>query len=138
MRSRTGQIFTIISELYSNALDHGVLELDSSLKTTTKGLGLYYQLREERCRQLRNAFVKVCVTHQGDAESGILKLRFEDSGKGFDYKATFARLAIEEAARQTPSTIYSGRGLRLLNSLCSRMVFEEPGNIVEVDYRWIV
>jgi serine phosphatase RsbU (regulator of sigma subunit) len=45
-------IFMIISELFANALDHGVLGLDSSLKSSPDGFMRFYALKDERLKQL--------------------------------------------------------------------------------------
>ncbi|OZG73046.1 fused response regulator/phosphatase [Hahella sp. CCB-MM4] len=128
MRSFNGEIFTIISELYSNALDHGVLRLDSSLKNSSEGFARYYQLREQRCSQLKDASVLVNLTHNGTHQGGILTIRVEDSGQGFDWRKV--------RATQPCTNQYSGRGVALLKSLCRRVEYFEPGNIVEVEYEW--
>src|SRR5690625_7419383 len=46
LRSHSGTLYTVISELYSNALENGVLALDSSLKDNKEGLIDYYELRQ--------------------------------------------------------------------------------------------
>ncbi|MES9836013.1 MAG: histidine kinase, partial [Candidatus Thiodiazotropha sp.] len=52
----------------------------------------------------------------------------EDSGHGFDF-TTLSRSAANE-------TLYSGRGLLLVNSLVKQLRFFEPGNKAEAVYVW--
>ena len=56
-----GRVFTILAELYSNALDHGVLGLNSSLKKSAEGFSAYYNLRKERLKLLDSGFVKIII-----------------------------------------------------------------------------
>ncbi|MDG9668330.1 SpoIIE family protein phosphatase [Hahella sp. CR1] len=128
LRTRNGEMFTILSELYTNALEHGVLGLHSKLKASPDGFAEYYRLREERIRQLDGHFVKVDVRHKGALAGGVLTIRVEDSGKGFDYQKLDGKLP--------GPTCYSGRGTALLLSMCSRVEYFGQGNIVEVDYEW--
>ncbi len=128
MRSFNGEIFTIISELYSNALDHGVLRLDSSLKSSSDGFTEYYRQREVRSRQLDGHYVIIHLQHHGNHQKGVLTIRVEDSGPGFDCSR------LPEA--QPSANKYSGRGVALLKSLCRRVHYYAPGNIVEVEYEW--
>jgi len=137
LRRHSGQVFTIISELYNNALDHGVLGLESALKSSPDGFARYYQVREERCQQLCEGYIHIHITHADDGKGGLLRLRFEDSGAGFDYQAKLAAIdAVTSAGVSAAANNYSGRGLSLLKNLCTRMEFEGVGNIIEVDFEW--
>ena len=42
------ELFTVLSELYNNALDHGLLKLDSSLKDTDDGFFEYFEIRGKK------------------------------------------------------------------------------------------
>ncbi len=123
-------LFTILTELYVNALDHGVLRLDSSLKNSADGFTEYFREREERLLDLDKGFVKMEVQTQLTTNGGKMKIRVEDSGQGFD----FLTLGLSE---KSDSNQLSGRGILLLNELCESVTFHEPGNIVEVVYTWI-
>jgi anti-sigma regulatory factor (Ser/Thr protein kinase) len=57
-----------------------------------------------------------------------LKIRFEDSGGGFDYQQSQVSLEDNQG--------HSGRGVHLLSSLCDEVTYDGNGNIVEVVYRW--
>ena len=130
LRPHRGRVFTILAELYSNALDHGVLQLDSSLKTTSGGFADYYRLRQDRLQQLAEGYIRLEFEHQPLAGGGRLQLRVEDSGSGFDWQSWQSKLA--------PGNSYGGRGLVLIASLCQSLRFEGRGNIVEVSYDWVL
>jgi hypothetical protein len=129
LRAFSSTLYTILAELYTNALDHGVLKLDSSLKSTAEGFADYYRLREERINTVADGFVRIHITHKTNENGGLLKVRIEDSGEGFDYR---------ERAVNTLSTFgYSGRGIALVEKLCGRVTYLGSGNIVEVDFSWV-
>ena len=122
-------LFTILTELYVNALDHGVLQLDSSLKSSPDGFTRYFEEREKRLAEIAEGHIRISVqTHPMD-NGGEVVINLEDSGPGFDF--TSYLLEMPEELRP------SGRGIRLLLELCDSVTFEPPGNRVEAVYSWI-
>ncbi len=131
LRIHAGEIYTVLSELYSNALEHGVMGLDSKLKSSADGFAQYYEARARAMDQL-NGFVRFTFTSRLDDGAGSLKILVEDSGKGFDYPKDLACWKSGE-----PSNVgYHGRGLVLLRQLCDSVEYVHPGNAVEVVFRW--
>lgn len=128
LRARSGEIYTVIAELYSNALEHGLLRMDSAMKSTPEGFAAYYQTRAERLAQLQGQWIRVNVDHRPNEEGGTLMIEFEDSGEGFDFNRAKATL---DAARG-----YSGRGIPLLQKLCRTVQFMDRGNRVLIEYDW--
>lgn len=129
LRRFNGQIYTILAELFSNALEHGLLKLQSSLKQDPAGFARYYQEREKRLRALEEGCVRFDLEHRPNAEGGCLSIKVSDSGDGFDYESLQAVLQGEPGQ-------YSGRGLKLLRSLCHDMSFSAHGNVVELKFAW--
>ncbi|MCY0966052.1 ATP-binding SpoIIE family protein phosphatase [Parathalassolituus penaei] len=132
LQSINGQLYSVLSELYSNALEHGVLGLDSSLKHSPEGFMRYYQERETRLQQMGNGHVIIEMEHSGNVEHGRLVLRFRDSGPGFDWQTMVNR------SRCTPGDAhrYCGRGIPLLSSICTSLEYKEKGNVVEAEIMW--
>lgn len=128
LRGFNSQIYTVLAELYANALEHGVLGLDSSVKTTPEGFAQYYRLRQERLNLLEEGFVDIKLTHLAQDDGGVLTIRLEDSGAGFDFS--------NHPGGAGSSLAYSGRGIDLVENLCSRVAFSGTGNIVEADFCW--
>lgn len=120
------RIFTVLSELYNNALDHGVLGLDSAMKNDINGFSNYYNKREQGLTDIGSGFVNVSVDHQPTENGGRLIFCLTDSGNGFDVKTV-----IKEGSKN-----YSGRGLPLLISLCDTVNFLDGGSRVEAVYLW--
>ena len=113
------KIFTIISELYSNALEHGVLRLSSDLKATPDGFEEYYRLREQRLSEVDGESITVKMAYlRGYADSNKLKIEITDSGDGFDF-------ALRKDQQQNDES--HGRGLSLLDSLCESFEYSDGG-----------
>ncbi len=123
------QLFTILSELFANALDHGLLGLDSGLKAGPEGFARYFAEREARLAALKDGWIDIHLNHEPVGEGGRLLLRVEDSGPGFDYAAHL------QAPPPGPEA-FSGRGITLLRNLCAEVRYEPPGNRVQIRYDW--
>jgi CheY-like chemotaxis protein/anti-sigma regulatory factor (Ser/Thr protein kinase) len=125
------RIFTVVSELVTNALDHGLLGLDSSAKHGPEGFARYYRQRADALSRLEEGWLLINVEHTPSADGGLLLIRVEDSGPGFDVPAL--ERCLKEPATNTN---YCGRGITLLRNLCEYLTFKNRGNCVEAAYRW--
>jgi CheY-like chemotaxis protein len=115
-------IFMVLSELFNNALDHGVLKLDSGLKQHEDGMGRYYDERTARLAGLTEGQIEIGMERIKSNYGDWLKLRMSDSGNGFDYAAINQGGVVEHQRH--------GRGLSLLYGLCD--ILEYGGNGSEV------
>ncbi len=121
-------LFTILTELYTNALDHGVLSLDSALKREKDGFNNYFTEREKRLHQLTDGYITISVSSCATANGGEIIIKMKDSGPGFD----FAGYRYDKS----DSSLLCGRGIQLITELCSSISYLEPGNQVEAVYSW--
>lgn len=129
LRQFAGQIYTILAELYSNALEHGVLGLSSSSKRSSQEFADYYQLRQQRLQQLTSGYIYLRLAYNGGAKGGQLKIEIEDSGKGFDCQGyTGHSGALADG--------YKGRGITLLQSLCHSVEYIGAGNCAKIVFLW--
>lgn len=126
-------VFAILRELLNNAIDHGLLGLDSSLKATQDGFMEYYRLRDARLRSLRNGHITLRVIRErGRGRScETLRIVVTDSGAGFDHVAELARAADPDCANRRGR----GRGIAMLRALCEELTYTGTGNAAEVVYR---
>ena len=120
----------ILTELFVNALDHGVLGLNSELKRSDKGFLKYFNEREEKLTNLESGFVEISLTYFNSSEGGKIMVTVKDSGPGFDIAGVTEK--INNANSQKPA--YSGRGLQLVTQLCDTVKFHENGSVVEAIY----
>jgi anti-sigma regulatory factor (Ser/Thr protein kinase) len=125
--SQRTTIGTITTELLTNAVDHGLLGLDSCLKAGPGGFGAYYEERERRLQALTRGVVRVELGVECVGSNYRLNLMVEDSGRGFDPRR------LEALA---PEGQLFGRGLTLVRSLCRDLRVVSPGNRTEVVYEW--
>ncbi|MAZ88232.1 MAG: fused response regulator/phosphatase [Cellvibrionaceae bacterium] len=128
LRSHSGTLYTILAELYSNALEHGVLGLDSEWKKTPEGFAKYYAERKTRVDQLQGGYVRFSLDHQVMGDGGALRIGVEDSGDGFQHR--------ENINNTHKSEGYSGRGIPLISTLCDSLRYIGSGNRVEAVFRW--
>jgi signal transduction histidine kinase len=122
------RIYTILAEMYANALEHGVLKLDSSLKQDPHGFIKFYEERSRRLNQLESAKIKVILAHEPEPEGGVLSITVIDSGEGFDYLQREKNLADNQG--------FSGRGISLLRQLCKTFTYTGNGNSAHAEYYW--
>ena len=128
LRAQSGALYSVMAELYPNALEHGVLGLDSRLKRDAQGFAQYYRQRHERLAQLDSGYVRVHVQVVPTDKGGKLTLRLEDSGQGFDVE--------QELARPVDIDRLSGRGLSLVRQLSSAVGWSDGGRTVCVEFCW--
>lgn len=121
------RLYMILAELYTNALDHGILGLESRLKEGPEGFGAYFEARERALAALSEGSIHLEIEHWPEGSGGRIILRVQDSGAGFD--AARVASGLEHGAS-------AGRGLALLRSLCSELNILGRGNCVEVQYVW--
>jgi two-component system, HptB-dependent secretion and biofilm response regulator len=130
LRQSNSVLFTVLSELFNNAVEHGVLGLQSSIKQSPSGFAEYYRQRKEGLENLpRGAYVILEFVHQVEHNGGLLTIRVRDSGAGFSPENT--------AATPGGKPDYHGRGLTLLRTMCETIIITPPGNCVEAQFRWV-
>jgi anti-sigma regulatory factor (Ser/Thr protein kinase) len=123
-------LYTILTELYVNALDHGVLGLDSQMKSSPEGFSEYFIEREKRLKSIKNGSIEIHLHYFSLNQGGKIILKIKDSGQGFDVKEYFLRnITIDNAG-------FSGRGLYLVNQLCETLEYKNNGSDVEAIYLW--
>jgi len=129
--SDTRAIFTIITELYLNALDHGVLKMGSDGRDSSDGATLNkYQIeRLQRLQNLTQGSVKLELLGSHVDDLHTLTISITDTGRGFDYLKW-----LDSATR--PANAFSGRGILLLQGLCDKLAYLPPGNQAQATYRW--
>ncbi len=135
LRDNAGPVYSIVSELFNNALDHGVLELDSEIKKGPSGFAAYYETRNQRLLELESGQIDFEISYEACQETGTLDITVTDSGAGFDWynglKA--AKLALQGDDSELKS---HGRGIPLLHELCDHISYSGRGNTVKVVFSW--
>ena len=128
LRTQGSVIHTVLAELYGNALEHGVLGLDSRLKRDAEGFARYYRCREERLATLQTGYVRVFLQIEPMRGGGRLEIQVQDSGDGFDVSRVLARPLDMDRL--------SGRGVSLIRQLCPSARWSDDGRSAYVEFSW--
>ncbi|MEW9798090.1 ATP-binding SpoIIE family protein phosphatase [Alteromonas sp. CYL-A6] len=113
-------LFTVLSEMFNNALEHGLLKLDSTLKSEPEGFIEYYEKRERLLAELSEGHIDISLSYDPDTASVCVSV--SDSGDGFDV----------DAVRQSSLDNPFGRGLSLLEDIGSEVWHDNDGSTVSV------
>jgi CheY-like chemotaxis protein len=119
-----GILHVVLSEIYSNTLEHSILGLDSCKKSDDEQFTDYYQEREKQLQMLENAFITFDLRFDPKPNPQSLKIRITDSGTGY-----------RKQSLNAPNNRLHGRGLEIINSFCERVTFSEDGKSLEALYR---
>lgn len=116
-------VYTVLSELFNNALEHGILNLNSKLKRDSRGFQQYYENREASLRVLEHG--RIIIRVESLPMKGKVLISVEDSGQGFQWedKTYLART-------RSSNDECHGRGIPLITALCERVWFENNGSKV--------
>lgn len=120
------RVFVLATEMYLNALEHGVLRLDSQIKHQEEGFFHYYQRKEQGLAKLSEQdWIQLELLWCQQNKS--IKLSIRDSGPGFQVSAS--------GTADQPDTVEHGRGLKLLHKLADQVDIVPPGNQFVVQLR---
>ena len=126
------RVFTVLTELYINALEHGVLGLDSSIKELEDGFIQFYEEKERRLALLCDQqFIEVQL--RWSATEKTISIKILDSGTGFTPKVGHTKSILGKDNAQTDAftplqPVSHGRGLKLIRQLTSHFEVVAPGN----------
>ena len=115
-------ISTVLSELFNNSLEHGLLHLDSNLKSTTDGFFEYFEQRTSRLANLEKGNILIQIRYIPERKT--LEIEVTDSGSGFDITK------LKEAGLEDSY----GRGIPLVKELCRNVEYSRRGTHVKVDF----
>ncbi len=122
------QLYVILSELFNNALDHGILRLHSAMKQGFDGFENYIQLREKRLRSLSTGLIEIEMEKVVIEGHDAVKIHVFDSGNGFEYSA-YTGASPENVAQGQ-----HGRGITLVRNIAYKLEYSGKGNEVTVFY----
>jgi len=123
LREHKGVVYTLLTEMYNNTLDHGILDLQSSEKDSDEAFHQYYKTREERLNNLKNACITIDVSYCPGDDSSELSVIMSHNGNTFDVKP-----------RTSTDDDYHGRGIDLIEAICSQVDYSDDGRTLKVVY----
>ncbi|MFA6015224.1 MAG: SpoIIE family protein phosphatase [Gallionellaceae bacterium] len=121
-------VFMILSELFNNALDHGLLHLDSALKMGPDGFEVYLESREAQLQALQTGSIKIEISPVEIDQHSAIKIKVADSGEGF------CPIVFTGDITTRPSELPYGRGIALVKSVAYQLDYSERGNEVAATY----
>jgi len=119
-----GVLHILLTEIYLNSLEHGVLKIESENKSDEQHFIEYYKKRDEALSLLDNAFIKFNFSFFEDEEKHYLKIDVSDSGDGYHIEGS-----------KTTDEMLHGRGLSIIQSFSEKISFSDDGKTMEVLYR---
>lgn len=131
LKAHQGVLFLVLSELYNNAMDHGLLGLDSSRKDAEGGFEDYLAQRAQRLAELKHGRIDMILHLHMQDEAAVLDITLADSGPGFD----FNRYMAASAAPESDTRQYHGRGISLVRQLSMDVAYSGTGNRVWARYK---
>ena len=118
----------IMSELMSNAIIHGVLDIESReiVENVSLTERFEYILQRAKDHNFNNHYliVKHAIVKSGIGNTRMLEVNITDSGKGWDTRRTITPLA------------HTGRGLTLIEKLGGLVEYNAAGNSVRLSYKF--
>jgi DNA-binding response OmpR family regulator len=112
------RVSTALGEAFSNAIDHGNLEMDSRLRERRDDT--YEQLRHKRAQEAPYCNRRVHVTERVTEHSITYVVR--DEGNGFDVSS------VPDPTDSGNLLKASGRGLMLIRTFMDEVLFNDTGN----------
>jgi anti-sigma regulatory factor (Ser/Thr protein kinase) len=88
----------------------------------------FYQLREDRLANWQKGRIRFLFSHKPTEQGGQLTIKVRDSGDGFDWAMRMKSLQSNQG--------FAGRGVKLLESLCSSLTYQGKGNRVTAVFDW--
>ena len=114
----------MIFEIYNNALDHSILNIESVNKSDSEKFSDYYISRDKKIKSLEHAFINFNFNLIFENDKQYLEINVTDSGSGFQMKDD-----------TSSADALHGRGLDIIRSFCEKMSFSDDGKIFTVLYR---
>lgn len=113
-------LYTVLSEAYNNAVDHGLLQLSSTLKASVDGFDTYYKERNKRLTRLQHGHIEISLRYE--PKYALLHILVRDSGPGF------------AMVPEGNDTFAFGRGLMLIRELTERLSWSDNGRCIEFSF----
>lgn len=126
-----GLIYTILSEIYNNALNHSILGLKGNSKSDDD-FQQYYNQRDHALANMQDAYIKFNIEFIPGEDAGILLIHLQDSGNAAPANAVDNNAEAGKAG--TLETLH-GRGLIILSELCNSVHIDSQAHRIELEYQ---
>lgn len=125
LKDHKGIIHTLISEMYTNAVDHGVLDLHGKEKNSESAFDDFYKEREKRIAELKGAYIETELTYDMTSKnSAELIIVMHHNGYVFD-----------DSEKEIDNSGLHGRGMELIEAICDSVIYSDKGRRLTVIYK---
>lgn len=123
----------IANELLLNALEHGVLGIDSDMKQLLAENGqMEAFVKEKIATQMPlKQNIKFEILQYDTHEGSFIKLIIEDPGEGFTLETRLKEVHFDDP------NCFHGRGIKIIDALSEAVYFNETGNRVHVIKKYL-
>lgn len=124
LKEHKGVIHTLLNEMYTNTIDHGLLDLHGHEKNSETAFDDYYQERRKRLGSIQGAKVEIDVSYRPVVDGAELTIIMAHNGNSFD-----------PAASEAKDDDFHGRGMDLIEAICESVEYSDKGRCLAVVYK---
>ncbi|MCW8901173.1 MAG: fused response regulator/phosphatase [Gammaproteobacteria bacterium] len=118
-----GVLHIILTEIYLNSLDHGILKIESIDKSDEEHFLEYYKHRDDALSVLKDASINFHFSFFSANNKHYLKIQVSDSGGGYHIDNSIST-----------DEMLHGRGFSIIQSFSEKISFSDDGKTMEVLY----
>ena len=118
-----GPLHVILTEIYTNALEHSILDIKSEHKKDDEHFIEYYALRNEELKKIESESIDFIFSMLIDDSCYYLEIKVSDSGRGYQYHSSVS------------DDVPYGRGLNIIHGLSENAEFSADGKMLTVLYK---
>jgi len=119
-----GVLYVLLFEIYTNSVDHGILNIKSADKTNDKHFVEYYKRRNEALSKLDEASINFDFSFFIENDQPFLKIVVQDSGSGHK----------PENVNNSDELLH-GRGLKIIHSFSEKVSCTDDGKALNIIYK---
>ena len=120
----SGVLHVLLSEIYSNSLEHSILNFKSVDKTDDESFVEYYKKRDDALLKLEDDSIIFNFNFLVEESNHYLEIQVTDSGGGYQ----------KEDVEKIDGMLH-GRGLNIISSFSEKVSFSEDGKTLEILYK---
>lgn len=119
-----GVLHVLLTEIYTNSLDHGILKIKSASKTDGEQFVKYYERRNMALSKLDSASINFDFNFIVKNDNHYLEIQVNDSGEGY-----------KKEDLKNADDISHGRGLGIISSFSEKVLISDDGSAMNILYK---
>ena len=119
-----GVLHVLLTEIYTNSLDHGILKIKSASKTDGEQFVKYYERRNVALSKLDSASINFDFNFLVKNDNQYLEIQVNDSGEGY-----------KKEDLKNADDISHGRGLGIISSFSEEVLISHDGSAMNILYK---